>query len=171
MNNTYLDTVLGTREKSTMKPLTSAKPYKGTDGRYYLSMQILDWSDYCRTNAGRLSTTSGKARNFKVRYECCLEKATKQYNISPGQKLTPQELNFVEQQIALSSAAPSTSITNTLKQNFQGFWVPIQESNRRIPGFGYILSDPHGLLPHQQVVQLRVVVQELLGLLRLHPAR
>ena len=39
MNNTYLDTVLGTREKSTMKPLTSAKPYKGTDGRYYLSMQ------------------------------------------------------------------------------------------------------------------------------------
>jgi hypothetical protein len=66
------------------------------------------------------------------------------HGIPPDQMLTPQELNFVEQQIALSSSAPSTTITNTLKQDANGFWVPIQEANRRIPGFGVILPDPRG---------------------------
>ncbi len=143
MNNTYLDTVLGTREKSTMKPLTSAKPYKGTDGRYYLSMQDpLTGAITAEPMPEGYQPPPEKPGTSKFAMNVDSYKAM--HNISPGQKLTPQELNFVEQQIALSSAAPSTSITNTLKQNFQGFWVPIQESNRRIPGFGYILSDPHG---------------------------
>jgi hypothetical protein len=37
LNDTYLDTVLGTVTKS--KPLTGSKPYKGADGKYYQSMQ------------------------------------------------------------------------------------------------------------------------------------
>jgi len=37
LNNTYLDTVLGTVTKS--KPLTGSKPYKGADGKYYQAMQ------------------------------------------------------------------------------------------------------------------------------------
>jgi hypothetical protein len=65
------------------------------------------------------------------------------HGITPEQ-LTPADMNFIDQQIALSSSAPSTTITNTLKQDANGFWVPIQESNRRIPGFGVILSDPRG---------------------------
>jgi hypothetical protein len=69
------------------------------------------------------------------------------HKIPAEQSLTPEQLNFVEQQIALSSAAPSTNITNTLKQDYRGFWVPIQESNRRIPGFGVILKDPLGPVP------------------------
>ena len=65
------------------------------------------------------------------------------HGITPEQ-LTPADMNFIDQQIALSSSAPSTTVTNTLKQDANGFWVPIQESNRRIPGFGVILGDPRG---------------------------
>jgi hypothetical protein len=40
LTNTYLDAALGTTDKkSTLKPLTGTKPYKGADGRYYQSMQ------------------------------------------------------------------------------------------------------------------------------------
>lgn len=73
-----------------------------------------------------------------------LESYKAMHNIPPEQKLTTPELNFIEQQIALSGSAPSTTVTNTLKMDANGFWVPIQESNRRIPGFGVILSDPLG---------------------------
>jgi hypothetical protein len=71
----------------------------------------------------------------------------RQHGIPAETPLTPEQLNFVEQQIALSSAAPVTNITNTLKQNAEGWWVPIQETNRRIPGFGVILRDPMGPPP------------------------
>jgi len=37
LNDTYLDTVLGTVTKS--KPLTGSKPYRGADGKYYQEMQ------------------------------------------------------------------------------------------------------------------------------------
>jgi hypothetical protein len=40
LTNTYLDAALGTTDKkTTLKPLTGTKPYKGADGRYYQSMQ------------------------------------------------------------------------------------------------------------------------------------
>ncbi len=68
----------------------------------------------------------------------------KLHNIPMEQSLTPDQLNFVEQQIALSSTAPSTNITTSLKQDVNGMWVPVTEANRRIPGFGTILHDPLG---------------------------
>jgi len=73
-----------------------------------------------------------------------VESYKQMHGIPANQPLTPEQMNFVEQQIALSSSAPSTNITNTLKQDYRGFLVPIQESNRRIPGFGVILKDPLG---------------------------
>jgi hypothetical protein len=73
-----------------------------------------------------------------------VESYKKLHNIPPGQSLTPDQLNFVEQQIALSSGAPSTNITTSLKQDVNGMWVPITEANRHIPGFGTILADPLG---------------------------
>lgn len=69
----------------------------------------------------------------------------KLHNIPADQYLTPDQLNFVEQQIALSSAAPSTNITTSVKQDVNGMWVPVTEANRHIPGFGKILSDPLGI--------------------------
>ena len=73
-----------------------------------------------------------------------VESYKKLHGIPADQDLTPDQLNFVEQQIALSSAAPSSNITNTLKQDVNGAWVPIQETTQRIPGFGTILRDPLG---------------------------
>jgi hypothetical protein len=66
------------------------------------------------------------------------------HGIPETQPLTLQETAFVEQQSAINSAAPSSTITNTMKQDFRGFWVPIQETNRRVPGIGVILHDPLG---------------------------
>jgi len=71
-----------------------------------------------------------------------VESYRKLHNIPAGQPLTPDQLNFIEQQIALSSAAPSTNITTSVKQDVNGMWVPVTEENRHVPGFGVILSDP-----------------------------
>ncbi len=73
-----------------------------------------------------------------------VESYKKLHGIPADQDLTPDQLNFVEQQIALSSAAPTTNITNSLKQDINGAWVPVTETNQHIPGFGVILRDPLG---------------------------
>jgi hypothetical protein len=143
LNNEYLDTVLGTREKTTFKPLSGSKPYQSTDGRYYQLMQ-----DSLTGEITHQELPEGyKPPPDKVgtsKFAMNVDSYKRAHGIAADQPLTPEQLNFVEQQIALSSAAPSSSVTNTLKQNFEGFWVPIQETNRRIPGFGYILADPMG---------------------------
>ena len=69
------------------------------------------------------------------------------YNIPEGEPLTVADIMFINQQTALSSAAPSESITTTLKQDLNGWYVPVTETNRRVPGFGVILKPPRGPLP------------------------
>jgi hypothetical protein len=85
-----------------------------------------------------------EAKPGTSKFSVNVESYKKMHGIPADQSLTPDQLNFVEQQIALSSGASSTNITNTLKQDVNGMWVPIQESNRHISGFGTILSDPMG---------------------------
>jgi hypothetical protein len=85
-----------------------------------------------------------EAKPGTSKFSVNVESYKKMHGIPADQSLTPDQLNFVEQQIALSSGASSTNITNTLKQDVNGMWVPIQESNRHVSGFGTILSDPMG---------------------------
>lgn len=55
-----------------------------------------------------------------------------------------QAYDFVSRMIALSHALPSTGTTNTIKQDLNGWWVPIQETNTKTPGAGVKLTDPLG---------------------------
>jgi hypothetical protein len=71
------------------------------------------------------------------------------YGIPDDQPLSMADIMFINQQTALSSGTPSSTTTNTLKQDINGWWVPITETNRRVPGFGVILSPPRGPLPHE----------------------
>jgi ribosomal protein S20 len=144
LNNVYLDTQLGTLEKKAiLKPLSGSKPYKGTDGKYYQLMQ-----DTLTGEISKQELPEGyqppPEKPGTSKFSVNVDSYRAMHNIPPEQKLTQPELNFIEQQIALSSSAPSTTITNTLKQDADGFWRPIQEANRRIPGFGVILGDPRG---------------------------
>ncbi len=86
-----------------------------------------------------------KTHSSASKYSMNVESYKKLHNIPADQYLTPDQLNFVEQQIALSSAAPSTNITTSVKQDVNGMLVPVTEANRHIPGFGKILSDPLGI--------------------------
>jgi hypothetical protein len=85
-----------------------------------------------------------EAKPGTSKFSMNVESYKKLHGIPPDQSLTPDQLNFVEQQIALASAAPSTNITTSVKQDVNGMYVPITESNRHIPGFGTILHDPLG---------------------------
>jgi len=99
-----------------------------TDGTIPAGTSFAQWT------ASQKSSTSKFGMN--------VESYRKLHNIPAGQPLTPDQLNFIEQQIALSSAAPSTNITTSVKQDVNGMWVPVTEANRHVPGFGVILSDP-----------------------------
>jgi len=85
-----------------------------------------------------------EAKPGTSKFSMNVESYKKLHGITSDQTLTPDQLNFVEQQIALSSAAPSTNITTSLKQDINGMWVPVTEANRHVPGFGKILYDPLG---------------------------
>lgn len=68
------------------------------------------------------------------------------HGLPPDYPVDDKVMAYVGQQIALSKLAQTTSVTNTLKQDVNGAWVPIQESNHRIPGFGDVLHDPLGAM-------------------------
>jgi len=143
----YIDTLLQGTTKQPVEgwtPVKGANPQKMPDGTYR-ELQVNKKGEYryVQMPEGYVppppATKPGTSK-FSVN----VESYKKLHNIPPEQSLTPDQLNFVEQQIALSSAAPSSNITNTLKQDINGAWVPIQETTQRIPGFGVILRDPLG---------------------------
>jgi hypothetical protein len=68
------------------------------------------------------------------------------YNIAPDEPLTVADIMFINQQTALSSAAPSETVSTSLKQDMNGWYVPVTETNRRIPGLGEILKPPRGAI-------------------------
>ncbi len=66
------------------------------------------------------------------------------HNIPSDQPLTVAQLNYVTQQSAIASLAGSTTISTSLKQDLNGWYVPVTETNKRIPGIGDLLADPLG---------------------------
>ena len=127
-------------------PLPGAKPYKGPDGRYRIPVRDPDTNQIVEElMPSDYVAPPDKPSTSKFGVNIASYKAL--HGIPENQPLTTSQLNFVEQQIAFASAAPSTTITNTLKQDYRGFFVPVQETNRRIPGFGAILRDPLGEVP------------------------
>ena len=121
------------------------QPYKDSnDGKFYQRFLNPDGTDF-REEVPGYTQPAGKASHSKFAET---EAAYRHdYNIPEGEPLTVADILFINQQTALSSAAPSESITTTLKQDLNGWYVPVTETNRRVPGFGVILKPPRGPLP------------------------
>lgn len=84
LNDTYLDTVLGTVTKS--KPLTGSKPYRGADGKYYQSMQnTLTGEITAQPMPADYTPPAGRPLSPGAQYMQALVKR------SEGQTLSPEE--------------------------------------------------------------------------------
>lgn len=59
----------------------------------------------------------------------------KAYGIKP-EEMTPADWDFISRKMAFDKAIPQTTTSNTLKQNAEQQWVPIQETNTKSPGGG-----------------------------------
>lgn len=57
----------------------------------------------------------------------------KAYGITAAD-MTPADWDFIQRKQAFDKAIPQTTTANTVKQNFQEQWVPIQETNTKTPG-------------------------------------
>ncbi len=65
----------------------------------------------------------------------------KEHNI-PWSKIPQAAFDYVGRKLAMDRAIPSSTTTTSLKQDAQGQWVPITETNYRTPGGGVKLVDP-----------------------------
>jgi hypothetical protein len=69
----------------------------------------------------------------------------KSHGIPDDQTLPFDVMKYIAQQVTISSEMGSQTIAHTLKQDANGFWVPIEETNQRIPGIGQFIPDPLGM--------------------------
>jgi hypothetical protein len=136
--NQWLDAMRPLPPGATAVATTNADTAKRADFEEYLEQHP--------EQRGHLTyeTWLSEQRAPTSKFGIMVESYKRAHGIPAEQSLTPEQVAFINQQIALSGQAPSTTITNTLKQDANGFWVPVQESNRRVPGIGTILRDPSG---------------------------
>jgi hypothetical protein len=143
----YINTLLQSTTKASIDAWTAVKgvpPEKLPDGSYR-ELQVNKKGEYrYQELPGGYTPPPPVLKPGTSKFSVNVESYRQLHNIPEGQALTPGQLNFIEQQMALSSAAPSTNITTSVKQDANGMYVPVTESNRHIPGFGTILSDPLG---------------------------
>lgn len=66
----------------------------------------------------------------------------KAYGIKP-EDMTPADWDFISRKMAYDKAIPQTTTSNTLKQNAEQQWVPVQETNTKSPG-GAAPAPPRG---------------------------
>jgi hypothetical protein len=142
LNNRYLDGVLGTTEKSALKPLPGAKPYKGTDGRYYQPMQDT-LTKAITAEAMPEGYQPPPGNPSKSQFNEALGAYARAHDVAVDD-LPPEAYDYVTRKLALDRAMPSSSTTTSLKQNADGMWVPVTETNYRSPGGGVKLTDPLG---------------------------
>ena len=66
------------------------------------------------------------------------------HDLPEGKMLSGPQMDYVKQKWTLDGLYPTSTTTTTFKQNLQGQWVPVTETNYRTPGGNITLVDPLG---------------------------
>lgn len=140
----YIQSVYGIKQ-TYAKPLSGTKPYKGSDGKYYQAVENPDGTTGAVAMPPDYAPPAQHSSTSQFNEE--LAAYAKAHNMAV-EDLPPEALDYVSRRAAQARAMPSTTTTTTLKQNFDGQWVPVTEQNSRNPGSVHLV-DPLGTSSEQ----------------------
>ena len=142
----YFDMISGMAAKNE-KPTAVGVPYKSTDGQWY---QRFAYPDGSTGNEMIPGYTPPPAKGGTSAFSVGLDSYAKAHGFGSFQDVPDQYkeavTNYEIRKQALDKAMPTATTTTTLKQDINGMWVPVTETNYRTPGGPIQLIDPLPLL-------------------------
>lgn len=128
-------------------PKAIGVPYKdANDGKWYQRTQNPIDGTFSQVEVPGYSQT---ARPSTSAFNEMADAYAKSYGIAK-EDLTPEDYDYITRKAALDKAIPSSNTTTTLKEDAEGQYRPVTETNYRTPGGNISLVAPRGKAPSQE---------------------